>query len=131
MVGRYMPRIRAKYKKGNPYYYVVTSIRCGPNNSPREKILEYIGPEEKLMSLALEGYNARNRASPEPESDELYANLSFKSYVWFGAQKSGKVIFKSRTKAKYKKMQDKTVSLKLVNDVLFLSVMFYCSDFRQ
>ncbi len=77
-----MPRIRAKYKKGNPYYYVVTSIRCGPNNSPREKILEYIGPEEKLMSLALEGYNARNRASPEPESDELYANLSFKSYVY-------------------------------------------------
>ena len=52
-------------------------------------------------------------------------------YVWFGAQKSGKVIFKSRTKAKYKKMQDKTVSLKLTNDVLFLSMMFYCSDFRQ
>ena len=49
-----MAYIRIKYKKGNPYYYIVEGRRIG--GKVKQVILEYIGPLEKLEQLALSGY---------------------------------------------------------------------------
>ena len=69
-----MARIRAKKKKNSYYYYLVESRRSGPNNSPREHILEYIGTIENLIEFATKNYNLATA------DKELPADLTFKSY---------------------------------------------------
>ena len=69
-----MARIRAKKKKNGIYYYLVESRRSGPNNSPREHILEYIGTIENLIEFATKNYNLAAAEKTLPE------NLTFKSY---------------------------------------------------
>ena len=74
-----MARIREKIKKGNPYYYLVESRRSGPNNSPREIILEYIGTSKNLMEFATEQYQrVQAIANSAPSFPE---NVAFKSYA--------------------------------------------------
>ena len=80
------PRIRSKKKKGNDYYYIVTSVRTGPNKQPREKILEYIGPLEKVLERALDEYTKRTDPSPPDSSqvnslEQLPKKWSFKCYT--------------------------------------------------
>ena len=73
-----MARIREKIKKGNSYYYLVESRRTGPNNSPREIILEYIGTSKNLMEFTnkqLRRTQAVNDALSLPE------NITFRSYA--------------------------------------------------
>ena len=74
-----MARIREKIKKGNPYYYLVENRRTGPNNSPREIILEYIGTPRNLMAFANEQYQRvqtmTNSATSFPQ------DVTFKSYA--------------------------------------------------
>ena len=69
-----MARIRAKKKKKSIYYYLVESRRSGPDKSPREHILEYIGTVDNLVEFAARNYNlaAADKALP--------GNLTFKSY---------------------------------------------------
>ena len=69
-----MARIRAKKKKKSTYYYLVESRRSGPDKSPREHILEYIGTVDNLVEFAARNYNlaAADKALP--------GNLTFKSY---------------------------------------------------
>lgn len=69
-----MARIRAKKKKNNVYYYLVESRRSGPNKSPREHILEYIGTVENLIEFAAKQYNLATADATLPEK------LTFKSY---------------------------------------------------
>ena len=72
--GRYMARIRAKKKKNSTYYYLVESRRSGPNKSPREHILEYIGTLDNLIEFAAKQYNTATSKTALPDS------LSFKAY---------------------------------------------------
>ena len=74
-----MASIRVKWKKGNPYYYVVTSKRTGPNKQPREVILEYIGSEEKMKEIALKDYENRQNSS-QNDSITQSQSVTFKSY---------------------------------------------------
>ena len=60
-----MAYVRKKIKKGRPYYYVVESRREGPEMKTHQHILYYIGPEDKLMKLALEGWQARQARERE------------------------------------------------------------------
>ena len=69
-----MARIRAKKKKNNVYYYLVESRRSGPDKSPREHILEYIGTLDNLIEFAAKQYNTTKADKPLPES------LTFKAY---------------------------------------------------
>lgn len=69
-----MARIRSKKKKNNVYYYLVESRRSGPNKSPREHILEYIGTLDNLIEFAARQYNLATAETALPES------LTFKSY---------------------------------------------------
>lgn len=69
-----MARIRSKKKKNNVYYYLVESRRSGPNKSPREHILEYIGTLDNLIEFAARQYNLAAAETALPES------LTFKSY---------------------------------------------------
>ena len=87
-----MAYIRIKYKKGNPYYYIVEGRRIG--GKVKQVILEYIGPLEKLEQLALSGYlmkkaqeeSAQNSVSETTPSANTSisalesADLSFKAY---------------------------------------------------
>ena len=73
-----MARIREKVKKGNPYYYLVENRRVGPNKTPREIILEYIGTAKNLMEFATKQYNLA-QASVAGSSDTA-PGISFKSY---------------------------------------------------
>lgn len=74
-----MARIREKIKKGNPYYYLVESRRSGPNNSPREIILEYIGTAKNLMEFATTQYQRAESSAKVTAS--FPKNMSFKSYA--------------------------------------------------
>ena len=65
-----MAFVRKKIKKGNPYFYIVESVRSG--DKVRQRTLEYIGPLEKLMELALKGWEADHQ-----DGDHV---LSFKAY---------------------------------------------------
>lgn len=69
-----MARIRAKKKKNAIYYYLVESRRSGPNKSPREHILEYIGTVENLIEFAAKQYNIATAERDLPK------DLSFKCY---------------------------------------------------
>ena len=69
-----MARIRAKKKKNNVYYYLVESRRSGPDKSPREHILEYIGTLDNLIEFAAKQYNTAKADKPLPE------RLTFKAY---------------------------------------------------
>ena len=69
-----MARIRAKKKKNGIYYYLVESRRSGPNNSPREHILEYIGTVENLIEFATKQYSIATADRDLPK------DLSFKCY---------------------------------------------------
>ena len=69
-----MARIRAKKKKKGVYYYLVESRRSGPEKSPREHILEYIGTVENLVEFATRNYNLATADKTIPEG------LTFKSY---------------------------------------------------
>ena len=69
-----MARIRAKKKKNGIYYYLVESRRSGPDKSPREHILEYIGTVENLIEFATRNYNLATADKVLPQ------NLTFKSY---------------------------------------------------
>ena len=69
-----MARIRVKKKKNNTYYYLVESRRSGPNKSPREHILEYIGTLDNLIEFAAKQYNTATSRTAFPDS------LSFKAY---------------------------------------------------
>lgn len=60
-----MAYIRKRMKKGRPYYSVVESRRDGPDKQPRQHNIYYIGNEEKLMKLALEGWQARQARERE------------------------------------------------------------------
>lgn len=95
-----MASIRIKIKKGNPYYYIVTSRRTGPEKKPREVILEYIGPLDKLYERVLREYQQRttNEQVKDPggspalvEEGKTSAgnpagnpNLLFRSYLYGG-----------------------------------------------
>ena len=72
-----MPRVRAKKKKNGVYYYLVESRRSGPNKSPREHILEYIGTIDKLMEFAAKQYNLATSPQSPPA---LPKRVTFKSY---------------------------------------------------
>lgn len=74
-----MARIREKTKKGKPYYYLVESRRTGPNNSPREIILEYIGTPRNLMEFTNTQLQ-KIRAIPDA-TPSLPDNATFKSYA--------------------------------------------------
>ena len=67
-----MARIRSKKKKNREYYYLVESRRSGPNKSPREHILEYIGTVENLIAFI-------NKRLSMPDG-EKNSNVTFKSY---------------------------------------------------
>ncbi len=87
-----MAYIRAKYKKGNPYYYIVEGRRT--DGKVKQVVLEYIGPLEKLEQLALSGYlfkktqkeACQNSAGKTSSSADVIldalesADLSFKAY---------------------------------------------------
>lgn len=74
-----MARIREKIKKGNSYYYLVESRRSGPNNSPREVILEYIGTPKNLMQFATTQYQ---RAETLDKATTSFSdNMTFKSFA--------------------------------------------------
>ena len=66
-----MARIRPKKKKNSVYYYLVESRRSGPNNSPREHILEYIGTVDNLVAFINKQLSA---------SSSKASNITFKSY---------------------------------------------------
>lgn len=72
-----MARIRPKKKKKNTYYYLVENRRSGPNKSPREHILEYIGTVENLVAFI----NKQLSASPSVYKDTSGTKeITFKSY---------------------------------------------------
>lgn len=74
-----MARIREKIKKGKPYYYLVENRRVGPNNSPREFILEYIGTPRNLMAFANQQYQrVQDMTNSVPT---LPQDVTFKSYA--------------------------------------------------
>lgn len=75
-----MAHIREKIKKGNPYYYLVESRRTGPNKSPREIILEYIGTAKNLMEFATKQYNQAQGAAAASSSATNLSGVTFKSY---------------------------------------------------
>ena len=68
-----MARIRPKKKKNSVFYYLVESRRSGPNNSPREHILEYIGTVDNLVAFINKQLSAAISTVPS-------SNVSFKSY---------------------------------------------------
>ena len=70
-----MARIRPKKKKNSTYYYLVENRRSGPNNSPREHILEYIGTVDNLVAFI----NKQLSASSDKDASSS-ANITFKSY---------------------------------------------------
>lgn len=71
-----MARIRPKKKKNSVYYYLVENRRSGPNNSPREHILEYIGTVDNLVAFI-----NKQLASLSSDKDASSAtNITFKSY---------------------------------------------------
>lgn len=74
-----MARIREKIKKGNPYYYLVESRRSGPNNSPREIILEYIGTPRNLMEFT--NKQLQRSQATKNNAPSLPQNVKFKSYA--------------------------------------------------
>lgn len=73
-----MARIREKIKKGNSYYYLVESRRSGPNNSPREVILEYIGTPKNLMQFATTQY--QRAETLDKATTSFTGNMTFKSF---------------------------------------------------
>lgn len=70
-----MARIRPKKKKNSTYYYLVENRRTGPNNSPREHILEYIGTVDNLVAFINKQLSV-NASGGAPQS----GNVTFKSY---------------------------------------------------
>lgn len=54
-----MASIRKKTKKGHDYYYIVTSRRAPGSKYPKEVVLEYIGPVDKLFDRVLNEYYLR------------------------------------------------------------------------
>lgn len=74
-----MARIREKIKKGNPYYYLVESRRTGPNHSPREIILEYIGTPKNLMDFT--NAQIQRLQAIENSTPSLPQNMTYKSYA--------------------------------------------------
>ena len=74
-----MARIREKIKKGNPYYYLVESRRTGPNHSPREIILEYIGTPRNLMDFT--NAQIQRLQAIENSTPSLPQNMTYKSYA--------------------------------------------------
>ena len=70
-----MARIRPKKKKNSTYYYLVENRRTGPNNSPREHILEYIGTVDNLVAF-INKQLAANSSNSAPQS----GNVTFRSY---------------------------------------------------
>lgn len=88
-----MAFVRKKIKKGNPYYYIVESYRDGGH--VKQRILEYIGPPDNLMALALKGWQAQNDSN-EPTVPAVPSSFSFRSYLhgscmamYYMAQKIG------------------------------------------
>ena len=87
-----MAYIRTKYKKGNPYYYIVEGRRI--DGKVKQVVLEYIGPLQKLEQLALSGYllketqekAVQNSAGETASSADVSlsalesSDLSFKAY---------------------------------------------------
>ena len=71
-----MARIRPKKKKNNTYYYLVENRRSGPNKSPREHILEYIGTVENLVAFI----NKQLSSSSNGKDTSGTGNVAFKSY---------------------------------------------------
>ena len=77
-----MAFIRKKIKKGNDYYYVVESRRCG--DKVKQVILEYIGPLENLIAYALKGYEymaghseAEATTTSSVQDSDLFKDISF------------------------------------------------------
>ena len=68
-----MARIRPKKKGNSVFYYLVESRRSGPNNSPREHILEYIGTVANLVAFI------NKQLSADGNTDHS-SSISFKSY---------------------------------------------------
>ena len=66
-----MAFVRKKRKKNQDYFYIVESYR--ENGKPRQRILEYIGTLENLMSYALHGWQADQQNEEDP--------ISFKAYM--------------------------------------------------
>lgn len=71
-----MARIRPKKKKNSTYYYLVENRRSGPNNSPREHILEYIGTVENLVAFINKQLSSASAGKSSPETTKI----TFKSY---------------------------------------------------
>ncbi len=71
-----MARIRPKKKKNSVYYYLVENRRSGPNNSPREHILEYIGTADNLVAFI----NKQLSVSSSGTDASGVTNITFKSY---------------------------------------------------
>ena len=70
-----MAFIRKKLKKGHYYYYIVENRRDGPGGKTRQHTLEYIGPEESLLELAMGWWEqARSGAQARPST------ATFRSY---------------------------------------------------
>ena len=73
-----MARIRPKKKKNSTFYYLVESRRSGPNNSPREHILEYIGTVDNLVAFI--NKQLSSTAPGKDSSSSGTTNITFKSY---------------------------------------------------
>ena len=69
-----MAFIRAKEKKGHRYYYIVENRRDGPGGRTRQHILEYIGPESKLLEAAMRWRGEALAGGAAP------ASATFRSY---------------------------------------------------
>ena len=70
-----MAFIRSKLKKGNRYYYIVENRRDGPGGRTRQHILEYIGPEARLLEQAMGWRTAALGGATAP-----VASATFRSY---------------------------------------------------
>ena len=73
-----MAFIRSKIKNGKPCYYIVESYRDG--KAVRQRIIEYLGSAEKILPLALKGWQSTQKAK-ESESGIDFSKVTFKSYV--------------------------------------------------
>ena len=71
-----------KWKKGNPYYYIVESQRDG--SKVRQRILEYIGTVDNLKEYALKGYKSslapHESTSHGTEAHYAGKDLTFRCY---------------------------------------------------
>ena len=104
-----MAFIRIKLKKGNPYYYIVENYRVG--SKTRQRILEYIGPPDKLAGYALLGWESKNKVKQESDAHPvLEERISFKSY----SHGAGIALFRMAQSLNVEKIMDEVFPSKTI-----------------